>query len=63
MIDRPLRRALRPLVWVILEEVALDAVLEDGCLVARTSARQIADRLGLDPTTIRSHGHHRPEPR
>jgi DNA-binding transcriptional ArsR family regulator len=49
---RPLRRALRPLVWVTLEEVALDAVMEDGRLLARTSARQIADRLGLDPTTV-----------
>ncbi|MHB1533180.1 MAG: winged helix-turn-helix transcriptional regulator [Acidimicrobiales bacterium] len=49
---RPLRRGLRPLVWVTLEEVALDAVAEDGRLLARTSARQIADRLGLDPTTV-----------
>jgi DNA-binding transcriptional ArsR family regulator len=49
---RPLRRALRPLVWVTLEEVAFDAVAEDGRLLARTSARQIAVRLGLDPTTV-----------
>ena len=49
--SRSLRRALRPLVWVTLEEVALDAVAEDGRLVARTSARQIAERLGVDPTT------------
>jgi DNA-binding transcriptional ArsR family regulator len=49
---RPLRRGLRPLVWVTLEEVALDAVVEDGRLLARTSARQIADRLGLDPNTV-----------
>jgi hypothetical protein len=48
---RPLRRSLRPLVWVILEEVALDAVVEDGRLVARTSARQLAERLGIDPGT------------
>jgi hypothetical protein len=48
---RPLRRSLRPLVWVILEEVALDAVVEDGRLVARTSARQVAERLGIDPGT------------
>jgi hypothetical protein len=48
---RSLRRALRPLVWVILEEVALDAVVEDGRLVARTSARQVAERLGIDPGT------------
>lgn len=37
--------------WVILEEVALQAVDEDGRLVARTSARQLADRLGVDPGT------------
>ena len=48
---RPLRRALRPLVWVTLEEVALDAVVEDGRLVARTSARLVAERLGIDPST------------
>jgi DNA-binding transcriptional ArsR family regulator len=36
---------------VVLEEIALDAVLEDGWLVARTSARQVAERLGVNPTT------------
>ena len=50
--SRPLRRALRPLAWVILEEVALDAQFEGDRLVARTSARKIADRLGVDPTTV-----------
>ncbi len=49
--SRSLRRALRPLAWVILEDVALDAVPEDGRLVARTSARQVAERLGVDPGT------------
>ena len=34
-----------------LEEVALDAVAEDDRLVARTSARQVAERLGVDPGT------------
>ena len=48
---RRLRKELRPLVWVTLEEVALDAVFENGRLVARTSARLIADRLGVDPGT------------
>jgi DNA-binding transcriptional ArsR family regulator len=48
---RPLRRSLRPVVWVVFEEVALDAVAEDGRLVARTSARQIAERLGVNPST------------
>lgn len=49
--SRPLRRQLRPLVWVTLEEVALEAVTEGGRLVARTSARQVAERLGVDPGT------------
>jgi hypothetical protein len=48
---RALRRELRPTVWVTLEEVALDAAAEDGRLVARTSARRVAERLGLDPGT------------
>jgi hypothetical protein len=47
--SRPLRRQLRALTWVTLEEVALEAVAEDGRLVARTSARQVADRLRVDP--------------
>jgi hypothetical protein len=48
---RALRRTLRPLAWVTLEEVALSAVVEEGRLVARTSARQVAERLGVDPGT------------
>lgn len=48
---RPLRQTLRPVTWVILEEVALDAVDEDGRLVARTSARRVAEQLGVNPTT------------
>ena len=49
--SRSLRRQLRAVSWVTLEEVALDAVAEDGRLVARTSARQVADRLRVDPAT------------
>ncbi len=49
--SRDLRRQLGALTWVILEEVALAAVAEGGRLVARTSARQIADRLRVDPGT------------
>ncbi len=48
---RPQRRRLRPLVWMALEELALDAVAEDGRLVARTSARRVAELLGVDPAT------------
>lgn len=49
--SRALRRSLRPLVWVTLEEVALDAAVEDGKLVAHTSARRVAERVGLDPSS------------
>jgi DNA-binding transcriptional ArsR family regulator len=51
---RDLRRSLRPVVWVVLEELALDAVAVDGELVAPTSARSIAQNLGLDPGTTAS---------
>jgi hypothetical protein len=37
-----------------LEEIALDADAVDGGLVARTSARLIAQHLGLDPGTAAS---------
>jgi hypothetical protein len=50
--SRHLRGALRPLVWVTLEEIALEASWENGRLVARTSARQVADRLRVDPGTV-----------
>jgi hypothetical protein len=49
--SRRLRRELRPLVWMVLEEVALDAECENGRLIARTSARQVAEGLGIDPGT------------
>jgi hypothetical protein len=51
---RDLRRELRPLAWIVLEDVALDAVVEDGRLVARTSARRLAEQLGIDPGTAAS---------
>jgi DNA-binding MarR family transcriptional regulator len=61
--SRALRRQLRPLAWLALEEVALDAVAEKGRLVARTSARQVAELLGVEPgtaagalRTLRRHG-------
>jgi hypothetical protein len=47
--SRTLRQQLRALAWVTLEEVALDAVAEDGRLVARTSARHVAERLRIAP--------------
>jgi DNA-binding transcriptional ArsR family regulator len=52
--SRGLRRELRPLVWMVLEEVALDAVVADGRLIARTSARRLAEGLGIDPGSAAS---------
>ncbi len=49
--SRSLRRKLRPLPWLVLEEVALAAVEDDGRWVAHTSARQVADQVGVDPGT------------
>ncbi len=48
--SRPLRRSLRLIEWVVLEELALDAVDDGhGRLVVPTSARQIAENLGVTP--------------
>jgi hypothetical protein len=48
---------------MVLEEVALEAVEEGGRLVGRTSARRLADELGIDAGTaasalrsLRNHG-------
>jgi len=46
-----LRKELRPVTWMVLEDVALEAVEEGGRLVARTSARRVAQELGIDPST------------
>jgi hypothetical protein len=44
-----LRRSLRPVTWIVLEELALAAVEIDGALIAPTSTRLIAEHLGIDP--------------
>lgn len=49
--SRTLRRQLRALAWMTLEDVALAAVPEGGRLIARTSARQVAERLAIEPET------------
>lgn len=50
---RVLRQRLRALEWVVLEDVALDAVLDPaGRALAATSARRIAANLGVDPGTV-----------
>ncbi|MDP9403973.1 MAG: winged helix-turn-helix transcriptional regulator [Actinomycetota bacterium] len=51
--SRELRRILRPIEWVVLEDVALDARRDDaGLLVASTSAREVAEHLGLTPGAV-----------
>jgi hypothetical protein len=50
-IARDVLRPLRPLARVVLEDVALDAVWHDGVLVAATSARRVAEHLGVDAGT------------
>lgn len=52
--SRDLRRGLRAVEWVVLEDVALDAVLDNGRAVATTSARRVASNLGIDPGTASS---------
>ena len=50
---RELRRSLRPIEWMVLEEVALDARRDDaGDMVAATSARRVAEHLGLTPGAV-----------
>jgi hypothetical protein len=50
--SRHLRRQLGPTAWAVLEDIALDADLTNaGRLVATTSARRVADNLGLTPGT------------
>jgi hypothetical protein len=51
---RGLMRVFRPAVWLVLQDVALDAEWCDGQLVAATSARLVAEHLHLDPSTAAS---------
>jgi hypothetical protein len=51
---RSLLRVLRPVAWLVLLDVVLDAEWRDGSLVASTSVRLVADHLRLDPGTVAS---------
>jgi len=44
-----LRCRLEPLPWMVLEQLALDAVENDGRLLAASSARRIAGQLRIEP--------------
>ena len=50
--SRTLKRTLGPLAWAVLEDLSLDAVLQDGRWLAATSTRRLADHLGLTPGTV-----------
>lgn len=54
--SRHVKRAVGATAWVILEDIALDATVDDqGRLVADTSVRHIADHLGLNKSTVARH--------
>ena len=48
---RVMRRRLGALTWVVFEDVVLDAELSDDALQAATSARRVAEHLGITPGT------------
>ena len=51
---RSLMRVMRPVVWMVLQDMVFDAEWRDDPLVASTSARLVADHLHLDPSTTAS---------
>ena len=54
--SRLVKQAVGLTAWGILEDIALDATLDvEGRLVAETSARRIADNLGLNKETVTRH--------
>jgi len=54
--SRGVKRAVGLVAWGILEDIALDARLDDrGRLVAETNVRRIAGNLGLSKTTVQKH--------
>ena len=54
--SREVKRAVGATAWVILEDIALDATIDDhGRLVADTSVRHIAANLGLNKSTVARH--------
>lgn len=54
--SRAVKRAVGLIAWGILEDIALDARLDErGRLVADTKVRRIAANLGLSKTTVHKH--------
>ncbi|WP_370325817.1 hypothetical protein [Euzebya sp.] len=54
--SREVKRAVGVTAWAVLEDIALDAQLDDrGRLVAHTNVRRIADNLGLSKNAVTKH--------
>jgi hypothetical protein len=49
---RPVRRSLGVTAWAVLEDVAMDAVMAGDRALSATSARRVAEHLGLTPGTV-----------
>src|SRR5688572_14094326 len=51
--SRAVKRAVGVIAWAVLEDIALDARLDDqGRLVAETNVRRIAGNLGLGKNAV-----------
>lgn len=54
--SRAVKRRVGVTAWAILEDIALDARIDDhGRLVAETNVRRIADNLGVSKNTVAKH--------
>ena len=54
--SREVKRAVGVTAWAVLEDIGLDARLDDrGRLVAHTNVRRIADNLGLSKNAVAKH--------
>jgi DNA-binding MarR family transcriptional regulator len=51
---RSIRRSIGVTAWAVLEDVVMDAVVAGGRLLAATSARRVAEHLGVTPATAAS---------
>jgi hypothetical protein len=46
-----MRRSIGVTAWAVFEDVVMDAVVADGRVLAATSARRVAEHLGMTPAT------------
>lgn len=54
--SRTVKRAVGPVAWAVLEDIALEARIDDaGRLVSETNVRQIAVNLALNKNTVNRH--------